>query len=183
MTLCKQKGRYSNHVVYSADDMKCFIKYNNATMNEAHSQLFFYNQMKQKSNATIRIPQIYHAFETENGGKAYIVMEHIEIDVERPASDEQRAQAISELISVPPPHRIFGSFTGSRFQHHFFRDSEPPVLFASAEELEAYVNRVSSLLFANCFFITRNSNHPPNAREFERLLTGSTPKSLAGKIK
>lgn len=55
-TLCKQKGSDSNHVVYSAGDMKCFIKYNNVTLNEAHSQLFSYNQMKQKSNATIRIP-------------------------------------------------------------------------------------------------------------------------------
>ena len=82
MKPCKQNGRDSSHVVYSAGDMKCFIKFNNATMNEAHSQLFFYNKMKERSNATIRIPPIYHAFGPEYG-EARIAMEYIEIDSER----------------------------------------------------------------------------------------------------
>ncbi|KAF7115864.1 hypothetical protein CNMCM5793_003607 [Aspergillus hiratsukae] len=117
-------------------------------MEEARAQVFFRQKIMERSNATIRIPEVYHAFEVggEKGrGYTYIVMEHIEIDFERTASDEQRAQAISELISVPPPPGVFGSLTGGMYRHHFFQDSEPPVPFASAAELEDYLNRCLEL--------------------------------------
>jgi hypothetical protein len=99
--LCKKKGFDSNTLTYSAEGNTFFIKYNNATMEEAHAQVFF-RQKSRESNATFRIPEVYHAFIVGEGGGTgrgytYIVMEHIEIDFERTASDEQRAQAISEL--------------------------------------------------------------------------------------
>ncbi|GIK04655.1 hypothetical protein Aspvir_008738 [Aspergillus viridinutans] len=115
-------------------------------MEEAHAQVFFRQKSRERSNATIRIPEVYHAFKVGGGrgggrGYTYIVMEHIEIDFERTASDEQRAQAISELISIPPPPGVFGSFSGGTYRHHFFEDGEPPVPFSSAAELEEYINR------------------------------------------
>ncbi|KAF4230347.1 hypothetical protein CNMCM6805_000746 [Aspergillus fumigatiaffinis] len=143
--LCKKKGFDSNTLTYSTEGNTFFIKYNNVTMEEAHAQVFF-RQKSRESNATFRIPEVYHAFIVGEGGGTgrgytYIVMEHIEIDFERTASDEQRAQAISELISIPPPPGVFGSFSGGSYRHHFFRDSEPPILFSSAAELEYYLNR------------------------------------------
>ncbi|GIJ83650.1 hypothetical protein Asppvi_002480 [Aspergillus pseudoviridinutans] len=83
-------------------------------MEEAHAQVFFYQKSRERSNATIRIPEVYHAFKVgggRNGGRGYtyVVMEHIEIDFERTASDEQMAQAISELISIPPPPDVLGA--------------------------------------------------------------------------
>jgi hypothetical protein len=143
--LCKRKGPDFNHVIYSsANGKNFFIKYNNASMNEAHSQLFFYDQIAKKEDATIRIPQIYHAFENEDT-RACIVMEHIDIDPECPASDEQRVQAVSELISIPPPPGCFGSIVGGRFWHYFFKDREAPGPFTSSEDLEGYINRVGLL--------------------------------------
>ncbi|KAK9606790.1 hypothetical protein V6Z93_000368 [Aspergillus fumigatus] len=114
-------------------------------MEEAHAQVFF-RQKSIERNATFRIPEVYHAFIVSEGGCTgrgctYIVMEHIEIDFERTVSDEQRAQAISELISIPPPPGVFGSLSGGRYRHHFFRDSQPPVPFSSATELEYNINR------------------------------------------
>lgn len=45
-------------------------------------------------------------------------MEHIDIDFEKTVSDEQRAEAVSELISMPPPPGVFGSFGGGRVKRH-----------------------------------------------------------------
>ncbi|KAJ9241018.1 hypothetical protein DTO271D3_1110 [Paecilomyces variotii] len=117
--LCKKKGFRHNHITYFTDDKDIFIKYNNASMDEAHTQLFFYEQIMKKRDSVIRIPEIYHAFETELG-LTYILMEHI--DIKDKASDEQIAQAVSELISIPPPAGVFGSISGGRwclaFQFH-----------------------------------------------------------------
>lgn len=88
-----------------------------------------------KSHSTICIPEIYHAFKSDKGD-TYILME--KIDIETLASDEQRAQAISELISVIPPSGTFGSIGGGLIKHNFFR-------VTSVMELEAYINRVCYL--------------------------------------
>ncbi|PKX93973.1 uncharacterized protein P174DRAFT_460098 [Aspergillus novofumigatus IBT 16806] len=112
---------------------------------EAHAQVFFRQKSRERNNSTIRIPEVYHAFEVggaKRRGYTYIVMEYIDIDLERSASDEQRARALSESISIPPPPGVFGSFTGGTYRHHFFRDSEPPVPFSSAAGLEDYLNRL-----------------------------------------
>lgn len=141
----QEKGCYSNTLTYSAEGNIFFIKYNNVTMEEAHPQVFFHRESRKRSNTTIRVPEVYHAFESGNGrgrGFTYIVMEQSEIDSEKTASDEQRAQAFSELISMPPPPGVFGSFRGGTYRHHFFKDCEPPLLFYSAAELEVYLNRV-----------------------------------------
>lgn len=66
-------------------------------------RVFFRQEIAKRGTATIRIPEVYHAFKER--GITYIVMEHIEIDFGRSASDEQRAQALTELISIPPPPR------------------------------------------------------------------------------
>ncbi|KAJ9213499.1 hypothetical protein DTO166G4_4942 [Paecilomyces variotii] len=135
--LCKKKGFRHNHITYSTDDKDIFIKYNNASMDEAHTQLFFYEQIMKKRDSVIRIPEIYHAFETELG-LTYILMEHI--DIKDKASDEQIAQAVSELISIPPPAGVFGSISGGRIRHFFFRDREAPFHFSSAFELADFIN-------------------------------------------
>ncbi|KAJ5493838.1 hypothetical protein N7463_009925 [Penicillium fimorum] len=114
-------------------------------MEEAYAHVFFCQEIVKRSNATIQVSEAYHAFEWGNGrGRrfTYIVMEHIEIDFERTASDEGRAQALSELISIPAPLGVFGHFNGGTYRHHLFRDCQPPVPFASTAELEDYVNRV-----------------------------------------
>lgn len=147
--LCRKQGPYDNHFAYSAGDRDIFIKYNNASMDEAHSQLFFYNEIMKNSHSMIRIPEIYHAFKTDTGS-TYILMEHI--NIKDRASNEQRAQAISELVRVPPPPGTFGSMGGGLIRHPIFQDETAPVHFASVAELEAYINRV-------CFYTELSSNH------------------------
>lgn len=137
--LCKKKGPYHNHLAYSTEDRTVFIKYNNASMDQAHAQLFFYNQIMSKNNSILRIPEIYHAFRTETG-QTYILMEYIQI--EDHASNEQRVQALSELVGVPPPPGIFGSFGDGLIRHPIFQDDTAPAHFASVLELEAFMNRV-----------------------------------------
>ncbi|KAJ9257924.1 hypothetical protein DTO207G8_1701 [Paecilomyces variotii] len=136
--LCKREGSRRNHLTYSSKDREIFIKYNNASMSEAHTQLFFYNYMMSKDNPVFRIPEIYHAFQTEGKG-TYILKENI--DIEGQASDEQRVQALCELVSVPPPSGVFGNIGGGLIRHPIFDDEEAPVHFASTAKLEAYINR------------------------------------------
>lgn len=143
--LCRKRGRESSTVTYSTRGNTFSIKDRNTSMEEAHAQVFFHREIQKRTNSPIRIPEVYRAFQEE--GITYIVMEHIDIDFERTASDEQRAQAISELISIPPPPGIFGSLSGGAWRHYFFRDAEPPVLFSSAAEIEGYLNRVCDLYF------------------------------------
>lgn len=139
--LCRREGARRNHLTYSSKYRDIFIKYNNASMSEAHTQLFFYNYMMSKDNPVFRVPEIYHAFQTERQG-TYILMEHIHIKDH--ASDEQRVQALCELVSVPPPSGVFGNIGGGLIRHPIFDDEEAPVQFASMVNLEAYINRVCS---------------------------------------
>lgn len=62
------------------------------------------------------------------------------------ATDEQRARAITEIFSIPPPPGVFGSFNNDRIQHPFFEEDEGPIRYLSAEQVEAYVNRVLTFL-------------------------------------
>jgi hypothetical protein len=144
MDLCRLKGTDHNSLKYSTKGKDFFIKYNNATISEAHAQLFFYSRINSNPNSSIRIPEIYHAWKEPDDKKAYIVMEYI--NIHHFASDEQRAQAITELISVTPPLGAFGGFNGERIQHGFFRDGEAPIAYSSTKKLEAFVNRVSATL-------------------------------------
>lgn len=140
--LCHQKGLHHNRLIYTSNNSsKFFIKYNNARLAEAHAQLFFHSQLKQTSTSKIHIPEIYHAWLAEQGASAYIVMEYI--DVDHFASDEERATAITELISVPPPRDVFGSFwEGGFIRHPFFRDREAHKKFSTVGELQQAINSV-----------------------------------------
>ncbi|KAK2749950.1 hypothetical protein FQN55_002667 [Onygenales sp. PD_40] len=138
--LCRAKGSNCNNVKYSSHGKDFFIKYNNATISEAHAQLFFFTQIKANPNSAIRIPEIFHAWREPLDGTVYIIMEHIDID--HVASDEQRAQAITELVTITPPPGVFGPFSGDLIQHPFFKDRQAPVPYSSADQLEAFVNRV-----------------------------------------
>ncbi|PGH19680.1 hypothetical protein AJ80_03835 [Polytolypa hystricis UAMH7299] len=142
--LCEAKGSDYNNVKYSSHGKDFFIKYNNTTMAEAHAQLFFFTQVKANPTSTIRIPEIFHAWREPLDGTVYIVMEHI--NIEHFASDEQRAQAITELITIKPPPGVFGSFNGKPIQHPFFKDREAHIVYSSATQLEAFVNRVLAFL-------------------------------------
>lgn len=138
--LCRQKGPHYNRLVYIANGSKFFIKYNNARIAEAHAQLFFYLQIKQTLNSSFYVPEIYHAWLTDRGA-TYIVMEYI--DVDHFASDEQRARAITELISVPPPQGVFGSFwQRGKIRHPFFKDREAYKKHLTVGELQDSVNNV-----------------------------------------
>lgn len=141
--LCRQKGFERHHLVYIANDTRFFIKYNNAKMAEAHSQLFFHSQIR-RLRSKIHIPEIYHAWRPAKGAFAYIVMEYIDID--HFASDEERDRAITELINVSPPPGLFGSLVRQEFiRHPFFRDREARRSFSSASELEGAINNVHAL--------------------------------------
>lgn len=60
--LCEEKGRHFSFLTYSACSKTFFIKYNSVTMEDAHAQVFFRLQLREKTNHTIRIPEISTLF-------------------------------------------------------------------------------------------------------------------------
>lgn len=112
------------------------VKYNNATMNETHSRLFFHNQMWAKSSPRIRRVRIHHVFETDKA-KACILSWSI--------------LTLTWSIPLPPPAGTFGSLTGvASLSTTSFEDSQTPVLVTSAAELESYGQSPKSRL-SLCF--------------------------------
>lgn len=86
-------------------------------MAEARTQLYFFNQIAARPDITIRIPESYHA-RISRGYERYIVMEYI--DVHGFASLEQRARAITDLVSIePPPGATPGPIGGGRINTPF----------------------------------------------------------------
>lgn len=144
--LCRQKGLHYNQVTYTTVNGKIFfIKYNNARMAEAHAQLFFSSYINTNSQSTISIPELYHAWLPDHSSSAYLVMEYI--DIHHFASDEERAEALAELIAVEPPLGVFGSFgpPGGYIRHMFFKDREAAKRYSSVQELQHSINRVRLL--------------------------------------
>ena len=72
-------------------------------------------------------------------------MEFIEID--HIASDEQRAMATAELVSVKPPiNATPGPIGGGRINmRNFFADGVSDTKYTSVRALESHMNRISSL--------------------------------------
>jgi hypothetical protein len=56
-----------------------------------------------RSEVGIATPKIYRAFETR--GRTYIVMKYI--DIIGYASDEERANAVAQLVSIKPPSVLY----------------------------------------------------------------------------
>jgi hypothetical protein len=68
-------------------------------------------------------------------------MEHIEIS--HFASDEQRAKAITDLVSIePPPNATPGPIGGGLIRHKMFKDYTAPLPFSSSIEMATYINEV-----------------------------------------
>lgn len=83
-----QNGFETNHLTHTHNGKK------------PKPQPFFFEQISKRPDVTIRIPEIYYAFRYFQSG-VHIVIEHIEIG--HAATDEQRARAITKLVSVEPP--------------------------------------------------------------------------------
>lgn len=64
----------------------------------------------------------------------YIAIHHF-------ASDEQRAQAMPELVSIKSPPGVLRDFNGERIYHRFYQDHETPVVFP-LRRLEDFINWV-----------------------------------------
>lgn len=141
--LCRKHRSDSDtsHLTYpSPNGRTFFIKYRNASMAEARTQLYLHDRIiAARPRTTIRIPEIYHALDSNSG--TYMVMEYI--DIQDFASDKQRAKAIAELTSIePPPDAAPGPIGGGRVKHKFFKYSESPVEYRSVSELDNHVNNV-----------------------------------------
>jgi hypothetical protein len=65
--LCRKSDRYINHLIYTGKGRKISIKFGNATMAEARTQQFFYEQISRHPHSSIRIPEVYHAFTMNYG--------------------------------------------------------------------------------------------------------------------
>jgi hypothetical protein len=140
--LCPKNGIKNDHLTHTHNGKKIFIKYGTVSMQEARNQQFFYDQIAKRPDSAIRIPEIYHAFNFRS--HTYIVMEHIDID--HVASDEQRARAITELVTIEPPlNATPGPIGGGHIKHGFFDTSESDVVYASIGDLEKHINRVCLL--------------------------------------
>jgi hypothetical protein len=141
---CDKRGDINGHFTYFSKDRRFFVKYGfYVTIGEAKTQQYFYEKINSQDWATIKIPKIYRAFET--GGRTYIVMEYI--DIVSYASDEERANAVAQLISIEPPSDAPpGPIGGGPIQHCFFMDSQAPREYSTVDEIQVYINNVQITL-------------------------------------
>jgi hypothetical protein len=137
---CAKNGDEVRHLTYLSKDRKFFIKYGfSVTTGEAKNQQYFYKKIHSQRNITFKIPEIYRAFETR--GRTYIVMEYI--DIVDYASDEERANIVTQLVSIEPPSdAVLGPIGGGLIKHCFFADSEAPKRYSTVDEIQAYINNV-----------------------------------------
>jgi serine/threonine protein kinase len=158
ITLCCEKGLQCKGFTYSVHGSPiAFIKYGRTVpLGEVRTHLHAYNAFQKMTNnapdSSIRVPEIYHAFECEN--RRYIVMEYVvgetagsalrgsSADKENWIHD-QLAKVINKLLRVPVPSgQRPGPVGGGRIQHHFFRDYEAPVEYDSINMLQRHINEV-----------------------------------------
>lgn len=92
--LCRKNGLRTFYLTHTHNGTELFIKYLKASVLEKHgsnssSSISRLPPPKKKVGFSISIPEIYLAF--KDMGDYYMVMEYIDIDHDRVASDEQRA--------------------------------------------------------------------------------------------
>lgn len=139
--LCKKNGSQTNHLTHVDQGTKLFIKYNNVCRQEVQNKLFFYDQLARRPGSAIRIPEIYYAVDSMSD--EFIVMEHVEID--HPASDEQRARALTELVTIEPPlDATLGPIEGGLVKNSFFSYPEcvSDIQYTSVHQLDRHINQV-----------------------------------------
>ena len=145
-SLCRlYHNREKYAIKYSWNGHDFFIRHRKVTMAAAHAQHFFHAQIKMNPHSTIQIPELYHAWR-DHDGTVYMIMEYVHLSRNQLATEEQRARAITEIISVPPPPGVFGSFDMDRIYHSFFKDDQAPIGYNSVEQVEAYLNRVLTFM-------------------------------------
>jgi hypothetical protein len=137
---CAQNGDRVRQLTYLSKDRKFFIKYGSSvTIGEAKTQQYFYEKIYSQRGTTFKIPEIYRAFEA--GGRTYIVMEYI--DIVSYASDEERANAVAQLVNIEhPSSAVLGPIGGGPLKHIFFADCEAPRQYSTVDEIQTYVNNV-----------------------------------------
>lgn len=158
IALCREKGLQCKGFPYSLNDSPiAFIKYGRTVpIGEVRTQIHVYNafqeMMNNASSSSIKVPEIYHAFECED--QRYIVMEYVDAVTASSALRDssadavnwiydQLAKAINQLLRVPvPSNQCPGPVGGGRIQNHFFRDYEAPVEYDSINSLQRHINEV-----------------------------------------
>lgn len=133
-------GDRTRQFTYLSKDRKFFIKYGfSVKVGEAKNQHYFYKKIRSQCGTAVKIPKIHRAFETR--GRTYIVMEHI--DIVSCASDEERANAVAQLVSIEPPSgAALGPIGGGPVKHCFFMDNEAPRRYPTVQEMQTYINNV-----------------------------------------
>ena len=133
-------GDRTRQFTYLSKDRKFFIKYGfSVKVGEAKNQHYFYKKIRSQCGTAVKIPKIHHAFETR--GRTYIVMEYI--DIVSYASDEERANAVAQLVSIEPPSgATLGPIGGGPIKHCFFIDNESPRRYLTVQEMQTYINNV-----------------------------------------
>ena len=137
---CAKKGDKIRQFTYLSKDRKFFIKYGfTVTVGEAKTQRYFHEKIYSQCGMTVKIPKIYRTFETR--GRTYIVMEYI--DIVSYASDEERANAVAQLVSIEPPSgATLGPIGGGPIKHCFFIDNRAPRRYSTLQEMQTYINNV-----------------------------------------
>jgi hypothetical protein len=103
------------------------------------SLALFLREINSQPSTTVKIPEIYRAFETR--GRTYIIIEYIHIVGY--ASDGERANAVAQLVSVEPPSGAeLGPTGGGTVKHRFFVDSEASRRYSTVDEMQTYINNV-----------------------------------------
>jgi hypothetical protein len=65
------------------------------------------------------------------------------IDIVGYASDEERANAVAQLMSIEPPSgAALGPIGGGYVRHCFFEDTIAPRPYSTVDEMQTYINNV-----------------------------------------
>ena len=65
------------------------------------------------------------------------------IDIVGYASDEERANAVTQIVSIEPPSGTApGPIGGGPVKHCFFTDNEAPRRDSTVHEMQTYINNV-----------------------------------------
>lgn len=126
-----------------------FVKRTDDVLFEASTQHFFYLRTIADRSAP-RVPKVFDAFSSARG--AFMVMEKIdaptieECGISEEEAVEHAAFAVKWLLAQLPsiPDGIFGRISSkpALVWHKFFKDSQPPRVFANRRELAEYILKV-----------------------------------------
>ncbi|KAF6757672.1 hypothetical protein DFP72DRAFT_1065464 [Ephemerocybe angulata] len=115
--------------------------YSDVYMEDARTQQYVADIVKQDDAAPVRVPAVYSFFKSQLG-RGYIVMELIDGEVCSNADADLVAAAVQYLIAIKAPTDQPGPIGGGPVCHTLFPDVRSSVTYSSVDWLEKHMNGI-----------------------------------------